>query len=404
MTRTLLLSVAVLGVAAALAVGSYSALAGSNPVGGVADAVVGADGTHTDGNGTDDVNDAEGDGEDVEDANVQDEGDTGAGAEHVAGVIADAFGADQGEVLALHEQGIGFGALFKLYALAQATGTTVDDLLASIDADADGGQGYAFGKRFKELTEEQRAVLESGPKNLGQLVSASNHPDEDGEAEADAASQAAGEGAGEVRGQLLARPWAAGRRPGARSQLAGWNPESGGRRARRLFVRFPVKPPPARNKPPRPTAIRDEYTIFDEEEITVSRIQRIVALAAVGLFGAIGVTGVMAGAGGVFGGSSDDSTAAAESVDTQTPDSLVAQSGDTPDGDERGVADQQPAASSATSATTRATTMTRATMRTTPMARRSRVTSSPARPARTRTSSSSRTHMSSRSPARSSAL
>src|SRR3990172_572408 len=53
-----------------------------------------------------------------------------------------------------------------------------------------GGQGSAFGKRFKALTEEQRVVLESGPKNLGQLVSASNHPDEDGEADADAASQA----------------------------------------------------------------------------------------------------------------------------------------------------------------------------------------------------------------------
>jgi hypothetical protein len=96
----------------------------------------------------------------------------------VAGVIAGAFGADQGEVLALHEQGIGFGVLFKLYALAQATVTTVDDLLASIDADADGGQGYAFGKRFHDLTDEQQAVLESGLKNLGQLVSASNHEDD----------------------------------------------------------------------------------------------------------------------------------------------------------------------------------------------------------------------------------
>ena len=186
MTRTLLLSLAVLGVAVALAISSYSALAGSNPVAGVADAVIGA-------HGTDDVNDVAADGEEGEDANVQAEEETGA--EHIAGLIADAFGAEeadvlalQEEVLALHEQGIGFGALFKLYALAQATGTTVQDLLASMDAD--GGQGYAFGKRFKALTEEQRAILESGPKNLGQLVSASNHPDEDGEADADAASQA----------------------------------------------------------------------------------------------------------------------------------------------------------------------------------------------------------------------
>jgi hypothetical protein len=106
----------------------------------------------------------------------------------VAQVIADAFGVSQEEVLALHDEGIGFGALFKLYQLSQATGVSVEDLLASMDAD---GEGYAFGKRFKELTEEQRAVLEDGPKNLGELVSASHHPDGDGEPEdADAASQA----------------------------------------------------------------------------------------------------------------------------------------------------------------------------------------------------------------------
>ena len=191
MTRMLLLSLAVLGVAAALAVGSYSALAGSNPVAGVAAAVVGVHRSDADDNGTDDVNDVaedededEGDDEGDE-ANVQEEGETGAGAEQVAQAIADEFGASQGDVLALHEQGIGFGALFKLYALARATGTTVDDLLASID-----GDGYAFGKRFKELTEEQQAVLDAGPKNLGQLVSASHHPDGEGDSEADAAAQA----------------------------------------------------------------------------------------------------------------------------------------------------------------------------------------------------------------------
>ena len=184
MTRTLLLSLAVLGVAVALAISSYSALAGSNPVAGVADAVIGA-------HGTDDVNDVAADGEEGEDANVQADGETGEGAEAVAQAIADAFDdVSQEDVLALHEEGIGFGAIFKLYLLAAAGGTTVDDLLATMDADADGEFEFAFGKRFKDLTEEQRTVLESGPKNLGQLVSASNHPDEDGEADADAASQA----------------------------------------------------------------------------------------------------------------------------------------------------------------------------------------------------------------------
>ena len=185
MKRTFLLSLAVFATAAALAVGSYSALAGSNPVGDAADAVVGAHGSDADDNGTDDVNDVAEDVDEDEEANVQGESETGAGAEQVAQAIADEFGAGQEEVLALHEQGIGFGALFKLYALARATGTTVDDLLASIGSD-----GYAFGKRFNELTEEQQAVLESGPKNLGQLVSASHHPGGDGEAEASAATQA----------------------------------------------------------------------------------------------------------------------------------------------------------------------------------------------------------------------
>ena len=186
MTRTLLLSLAVLGVAVALAISSYSALAGSSAVGDVAGAVIGHD--ESDGEDGEAVAEhaAEGD-----EASIQADGETGEGAEAVAQAIADAFDdVSQEDVLALHEEGIGFGAIFKLYLLAAAGGTTVDDLLATMDADADGEFEFAFGKRFKDLTEEQRAVLESGPKNLGQLVSASNHPDEDGEADADAASQA----------------------------------------------------------------------------------------------------------------------------------------------------------------------------------------------------------------------
>jgi len=193
MTRTLLLALAVLGVASFVAVGSYSALAGSGPVGDVAGAVIGDDEPDGDDAGTDDADDAEdtddaeGDIDDAGETSVQADEETGEGAEKVAQAIADAFGATQEEVLALHDQGIGFGALFKLYQLSQATGVSVQDLLTAID---ESGEGYAFGKRFKELTDEQRAVLEGGPKNLGQLVSASNHPDEDGDADASAASQA----------------------------------------------------------------------------------------------------------------------------------------------------------------------------------------------------------------------
>ena len=188
MTRTILLSLAVLGVAVALAISSYSALAGSSPVGDVAGAVIGHDGADD----TDVADSDDTDGVDGEEVNAQDNGNDGEGAEAVAQAIADAFdGAAQEDVLALHEQGIGFGVLFKLYAIAEATHTPVADLLAAATTtDANGETEFAFGQLFNSLTDEQLAALEEGPKNLGQLVSASNHPDEDGEADADAASQA----------------------------------------------------------------------------------------------------------------------------------------------------------------------------------------------------------------------
>src|SRR3990172_10950567 len=188
MTRTLLLSLAVLGVAVALAISSYSALAGSGPVGDVAGAVIGHDGADD----TDVADSDDTDGVDGDEVNAQDgDNDADTGAEHIAGLIADAFGAKEADVLALHEQGIGFGALFKLYAIADLTDTPVADLLAAATTTgANGETEFAFGQLFNSLTEEQLAALEEGPNNLGQLVSASNHPDEDGEADADAASQA----------------------------------------------------------------------------------------------------------------------------------------------------------------------------------------------------------------------
>ena len=94
--------------------------------------------------------------------------------------MADEFGASQEDVLALREQGIGFGALFKLHALAAAMEMSVDDLLATIPTDGDGGYEFGFGKLRKALTEEQQAALESGPKNLGQIVSASHRPEHAG--------------------------------------------------------------------------------------------------------------------------------------------------------------------------------------------------------------------------------
>jgi len=168
--RTLLLCVLVVGAAVALAIGSYSALAGAGPVTSVASAVIGAD-EPDDGDVVEGADDVDGDDVDGDDADGDDDGDNGKGAQHIAEVIAAEFDASQEDVLALHEQGIGFGAIFKLYLLAAAGETTVEALLSAAEADG----GFAFGKRFKEMGD-----LESGPKNLGQIVSDSHRPEHAG--------------------------------------------------------------------------------------------------------------------------------------------------------------------------------------------------------------------------------
>ena len=178
MKRTLFLSALVVGVALALAAGSYSVLAGTDAVAGVASAVVGSD--DPDDGDAFTANDVDGD-----DVNAQnDNGDNGEGARRNAlaiaetfggGVTAEATGVSQEDVLALHEEGIGFGALYKLYLLAAANSTSVDALLDTIPTNADGKYQFAFGKMFKEATTEVSALSagEDGvPKNLGQAKKA----------------------------------------------------------------------------------------------------------------------------------------------------------------------------------------------------------------------------------------
>ncbi len=162
MRRTLFLSVLVAGVALALAAGTYSALAGSGPVTGVAGVVTGQE-------DPDDDDDAD----EADDVRVPAgvDGNDAEGAGHVAEVIATTFDVDQEDVLALHEAGFGFGAIFKLYLLA-ATG---DETAAAILSFGENGEGgFAFGKLFKELTDEVSVLTDGGdgmPKNLGKAVS-----------------------------------------------------------------------------------------------------------------------------------------------------------------------------------------------------------------------------------------
>lgn len=118
--------------------------------------------------------------DDADQAEGEDEADAAEDGEtedpnKAAQAIADTFGVPVEEVTALHDQGIGFGALFKLYKLACATGADVNDLIAGIEED---GGGWSFGKRFSELTDEEKAQCEGLPKNLGQSISG-RHDDSD---------------------------------------------------------------------------------------------------------------------------------------------------------------------------------------------------------------------------------
>jgi hypothetical protein len=52
----------------------------------------------------------------------------------------------------------------------------VQSLIDGAALDADGERDFAFGEIINSLTPEQRATLDSGPRNLGHLVSASKRP------------------------------------------------------------------------------------------------------------------------------------------------------------------------------------------------------------------------------------
>lgn len=195
MVNRVVASLVIAGLIAAIAAGGVSALSGSGPVqaprgeqaaGAAQGPALAADTAM-----------AEPDSQSEQPVTQQTNGEEAAGAQHIAGVIADEFGTSAEEVMALHEQGIGFGALFKLYSLARAKGVSVNDLLATLPQGEDGPQ-FAFGKMFKELAEEEAAVLEEGPKNLGRLVSASHRPEGAGEA---TAAEAPGRGHGRQKKQ-----------------------------------------------------------------------------------------------------------------------------------------------------------------------------------------------------------
>jgi hypothetical protein len=99
------------------------------------------------------------------------------GAERHADLLAAEFGLSRESVLALHQQGIGWGGLFKLCSMARAMNVPVETLIANAAVDTNGEREFAFGELKQTLTPEQLADLDSGPKNFGQVVSASNRHD-----------------------------------------------------------------------------------------------------------------------------------------------------------------------------------------------------------------------------------
>jgi hypothetical protein len=164
MMRTLLLSLAVLGVATAVAIGSYTALADKGGPGHGVD--------HGVANGLQDEGGADG-------VEAQDNGEGEpemVGAEAIAEAIAEQFeGVDAETVLELHADGNGFGKLYHAYLIAAASGgtMTVEDVLAAAATDG-------FGQMFQELADEVAALSagEDGvPKNLGGVVSEAKKAD-----------------------------------------------------------------------------------------------------------------------------------------------------------------------------------------------------------------------------------
>lgn len=117
-------------------------------------------------------------------ASLADDGDSTvesieeSGNERIEQFIADAFGISPEEVAALHEEdGLGYGVIVKLLAIAEAKGITIDELIATLPV-VDGEIDPEIGELIAELTEEELEALKDLPTRLGPLVSSS---DEDGD-------------------------------------------------------------------------------------------------------------------------------------------------------------------------------------------------------------------------------
>jgi hypothetical protein len=121
-----------------------------------------------------------------------------AGPMIVGDAITEEFELEPGEVQELHDMGIGYGAIFKLQVYAYALGITVEELLATLEVDPETGEYvFNFGELEQSLTEEQLALLDDLPQNLGEIVSAAARPDHAGEGKPDGVGEGKPDGVGQ---------------------------------------------------------------------------------------------------------------------------------------------------------------------------------------------------------------
>lgn len=102
---------------------------------------------------------------DVEDG---DAGGPGKGQLKHAESISNAFDIDSDTALALHRDGIGWGAMVQLLAIAEVSDVTIDQLLANV-AKVDGEYEFDFGTMRAGLTVAQQEELAGMPKGVGHL-------------------------------------------------------------------------------------------------------------------------------------------------------------------------------------------------------------------------------------------
>ena len=104
-----------------------------------------------------------------------DAGGPGKGQIKHAASISAAFDLDPDTASALRRDGIGWGAMVKLLAIAEVSGVTVDQLLANVTK-VEGEYEFDFESMRAGLTVSQQEELAGMPKGLGHLGHANGMP------------------------------------------------------------------------------------------------------------------------------------------------------------------------------------------------------------------------------------